>query len=135
MKTRILVLFVAAIATLTVAGVAVAGNAHFVGGLSITEGTNSISVSGKVAGLGNISQIEVVVSADAACVNPGEKKPKAENKSTFSAKGDFPVQNGKAEFSLTVTATLQPNCSGPMTIVFSNVTVTVFDAEGNQLIP
>jgi hypothetical protein len=134
MKRRILFLFVAAVATLTVVGVAVAGNAHFVGGLSITEGTNSISVSGKVAGLGNISQINVVVSADAACVNPGERKPKAANKSTFSADDDFPVQNGKAEFSLTVTAAFQPNCSGPMTIEFSNVTVAVFDAEGNQLI-
>lgn len=134
MKRRILLLFVTAVATLTVVGVAVAGNAHFVGGLSITEGTNSISVSGKVAGLGNISQINVVVSADAACVNPGEKKPQAGNKQTFTADGDFPVQNGKAEFSLTVTAAFQPNCSGPMTIEFSNVTISVFDAEGNQLI-
>ena len=134
MKRRILVLFVAAVATLTVVGVAVAGSAHFVGALSITQGTNSISVSGKVAGLGNISQINVVVSADAACVNPGENKPKAGNKATFSTDGDFPVQNGKAEFSLTVTAAFQPNCSGPMTIVFSNVTVAVFDADGNQLI-
>jgi hypothetical protein len=134
MKRRILFLFVAAVATFTVVGVAVAGNAHFVGALSITEGTNSISVSGKVAGLGNISQISVVVSADAACVNPGEKKPKAGNKSTFTAEGDFPVQNGKANFSLTVTAAFQPNCSGPMAIEFSNVTVAVFDAEGNQLI-
>ena len=134
MKSRILVLFVAAVATLTIVSGAAAGSAHFVGGLSITEGTNSISVSGKVAGLGNISQINVVVSADAACVNPGENKPKAGNKSTFTADGDFPVQNGKANFSLTVTAAFQPNCSGPMTIVFSNVTIAVFDAEGNQLI-
>ena len=37
---------------------------------------------------------------------------------------DFPVQNGKADFSLTVTATFQPNCTPPMTVVFSNVTVT-----------
>jgi hypothetical protein len=133
MKRRILVLFVAVVATLTIVGVAVAGSAHFVGALSITQGTNSVTVSGKVAGLGNIPQINVVVSADAACVNPGDNKPKAGNKATFSTDGTFPVQNGKAEFSLTVQAAFQPNCSGPMTIVFSNVTVAVF-ADGIQLI-
>jgi hypothetical protein len=134
MKRRILSLFVAAVATLTVVGVAVAGSAHFVGALSITQGTNSITVSGKVAGLGDISQIHVVVSADAACVNPGDNKPKAGNKQTFTDDADVPVQNGKALFSVTVTATFQPTCTGPMTIQFSNVTVSVFDDEGNQLI-
>jgi hypothetical protein len=34
------------------------------------------------------------------------------------------VQNGKAEFSLTVTATFQPNCSPPMDVEFSNLVVT-----------
>jgi hypothetical protein len=34
------------------------------------------------------------------------------------------VQNGKAEFSLTLTATFQPSCSPPMTVRFTNVTVT-----------
>jgi hypothetical protein len=37
------------------------------------------------------------------------------------------VQNGKALFDLTVTATFQPDCTPPMTLVFSNVTVS--DAE------
>jgi hypothetical protein len=50
--------------------------------------------------------------------------PKAENKASLSGEGDFPVQNGKAEFSITVTADLQPNCSPPMTIVWSDITVT-----------
>ena len=35
----------------------------------------------------------------------------------------FPAAR-EAEFSLTVTATFQPNCTPPMTVVFSNVTVT-----------
>jgi hypothetical protein len=46
------------------------------------------------------------------------------NKESVSAEGDFPVQNGKAEFSLTLTATFQPECSPPMTVAFTNVTVT-----------
>jgi hypothetical protein len=38
--------------------------------------------------------------------------------------GDFPVQNGKANFSLTLTASFQSECSPPMTVRFSNVVVT-----------
>lgn len=34
------------------------------------------------------------------------------------------MQNGKADFSLTVTATFQPECSPPMTVVFTDITVT-----------
>jgi hypothetical protein len=60
----------------------------------------------------------------AECINGGGKHPKAVNKESVSAAGDFPVQNGKADFSLTLTATFQPNCSPPMTVVFTNVTVT-----------
>jgi hypothetical protein len=41
-----------------------------------------------------------------------------------TAEGDFPVQNGKAEFTLSVTATFQPECSPPMTVAFTDVTVT-----------
>ncbi len=38
--------------------------------------------------------------------------------------GTFPVQNGKADWTLSVTATFQPDCSPPMTVVFTDVTVT-----------
>jgi hypothetical protein len=58
------------------------------------------------------------------CINPGGNHPKAVNKESVSAEGDFPVQNGKAEFSLTLTATFTPECSPPMTVEFRNVTVT-----------
>jgi len=133
MKRRILFLFVAAVATLTVVGVAIAGNAHFVGTPTLTIDGNSITVEGKVAGLGNIPQINVVVSADAQCVNPGTKKPKASNKQSIGAEGDFPVQNGKANFSLTATATFQPDCTPPMSLEFSNITVTVTAADGTFL--
>jgi hypothetical protein len=36
---------------------------------------------------------------------------------------DFPVQNGKAEGTLTVTATFQPECVPPMTVAFTDVTL------------
>ena len=46
------------------------------------------------------------------------------NQLSLSTEGDFPVQNGKANFSLTLTATFQPPCSPPMTVEFTNVSVT-----------
>jgi len=55
---------------------------------------------------------------------PGSNHPKATNKSSVSAEGTFPVQSGKADFSLSVTATSQPDCTPPMTVVSVDITVT-----------
>jgi hypothetical protein len=103
--------------------VAFAGSPHFVE-VTSTQSGNTLTVSGKEAGLGNESQVHIVVEATALCINGGGKHPKAVNKTSVSAAGDFPVQNGKANFSLTLTATFQPNCSPPMTVTFTNITVT-----------
>lgn len=112
------------LATLVVALPALAGSPHFVGKTDIERDGNSLTVSGKIAGLGNEAQVEVQITADAQCINPGGNHPKAGNKETFSAAGTFPVQNGKANFSLTLTATFQPDCSPPMTVEWSNLVVT-----------
>jgi hypothetical protein len=104
---------------------AFAGSPHFVSNtVTVSREGNSLTVSGKEAGLGDEDQVHIVVTATAACINPGQHHPKADNKESLSAEGNFPVQNGKADFSLTVTATFQPNCTPPMTVVFTNVTVT-----------
>ena len=91
---------------------------------SCTTSGNTVTCSGKEAGLGDEAQVHIVVSATAECINPGSNHPKAANKESVSAQGDFPVQNGKADFSLSVTATFQPDCSPPMTVQFSNIKVT-----------
>ena len=101
-----------------------AGSPHFVGDISVTREGNTLTVSGKEAGLGNEAQVHIVVEATALCINPGSNHPKAANKESVSAEGDFPVQNGKANFSLSLTATFQPDCTPPMTVVFTDVTVT-----------
>jgi hypothetical protein len=80
-------------------------------------------VSFKEAGLGNEAQVHVVLSATALCINGGGKHPKAVNKASVSAADDFPVQNGKAEGTLTVEATFQPDCVPPMTVAFTDVTL------------
>jgi hypothetical protein len=135
MKRSVLLLGVALVTGLTVAGAALAvSNAHFVGNPTATRSGNTLTVSGKVAGLGDVDVITVTVTADAQCVNPGSNKPKAANKQSFSAQGDVPVQNGKANFSQTLTATFQPDCTPPMTVVFSNVVVEVTAADGTDLV-
>jgi hypothetical protein len=115
---------------------AFAGNAHFVGDASIVRVGDALEVSGKVAGLGNEAQIEVTVTALAECINPGAKKPRAANKESVSASGQFPVQNGKANYSLTLVATtISPNCSPPMTIRWSDVLITVEGQGISQFYP
>jgi hypothetical protein len=101
---------------------AFAGSPHFVTA-DASRSDNTLSVTFKEAGLGNEPQVHVVLSATALCINGGGKHPKAVNKESVSAAGDFPVQNGKAEGTLTVTATFQPDCVPPMTVVFTDVTL------------
>ena len=123
---RVMLVAVLALTTAAVAvPVAFAGSPHFVGTPTITRSGDAITVSGKVAGLGDETQINVAVTADVACINPGNNEPKAENKGATIAEGTFPVQNGKANFSVTGTGTTSPDCSPPMTLRYSNVVVTV----------
>lgn len=125
MRKRILIVLGLCLAGAVLAmPVAKAGNPHFVGVPVLTQEGDTLTVSGKIAGLGNEDQVHVVLSADAACVNPGNNKPQAENKEAVLDEGDFPVQNGKAEFILSGAATTDPNCAPPMTLVYENVVVT-----------
>jgi hypothetical protein len=105
-----------------------AGSPHFVS-ISVVRSDNSLTVIGKEAGLGNETQVHIELTATALCINPGGNHPKAVNKEDVAAAGDFPVQNGKADFSLTATATFQPECSPPMTVQFTDVQVC--DTEHN----
>ena len=121
LAVAVLALVVAAIAVPT----ALAGSPHFISNaFTVTRSGDSLTVNGKEAGLGDESQVHVVLNATALCINGGGKHPKAANKTSVSAAGDFPVQNGKADFSLTATATFQPECSPPMTVQFTDITVT-----------
>jgi hypothetical protein len=115
----------AATALVLATSAAWAGEPHFVGDPceTVRRLGDTLTVDGKEAGLGNETQIHVEVSASAQCVNPGSNKPKAGNKQTVSAGEDVPVQNGKAIYSIDLTATFQPSCTPPMTVEFSNVRV------------
>ncbi|MFF4499004.1 hypothetical protein [Streptomyces sp. NPDC001401] len=127
MRRSALFLLPAATATAAVsllAGPAYAGSPHFISNAtSVSRSDNTLTVSGKEAGLGDEAQVHVVLSATALCINNGGHHPHAVNKESVNAAGDFPVQNGKADFSLSVTAVFQPECSPPMTVSFTGVTL------------
>jgi len=101
-----------------------AGSPHFVGDVTATRAGNTITVTGREAGLGNEAQVHIVLTATAQCINSGGHHPKAVNKTSVTSEGDFPVQNGHADFTLSATASFQPDCSPPMTVEFTDVTVT-----------
>src|SRR3954463_13100353 len=102
-----------------------AGSPHFINNaFSLSSSGNTLTVTGKEAGLGDEAQIHVELPATVECINPGGTHPRAANKTSVSAAGDFPVQNGKADFTLTATASFQPECSPPMAVEFTDVTVT-----------
>jgi hypothetical protein len=125
---RVLAVALAAAALLVLTGLpAQAGNPHFVDDqTTLSVDGNTLTVTGKIAGLGDEDQVHVVLSADAACFNHGGNKPAAENKQAVLAEGDFPVQNGKATFTLSGTATFDPSapCPVPLDIRYTNVVVT-----------
>jgi hypothetical protein len=122
MRRLIIAAFAGVAGVVFAAPAAWAGSPHFVT-VSAAQSSTTLTVSGKEAGLGNEQQVHIVVTATALCINGGGKHPKAVNKTSVSTAGDFPVQNGKADFSLSVTATFQPDCSPPMTVSFADVVV------------
>lgn len=118
---RVLLVFGLLLAT---AGTAYAGSPHFVGDPTFTVSGRTVTVSGKEAGLGNEEQIHVVLTATAECINGGGNHPKASNKTSITAAGDFPVQNGHSDWSLSGTAVFDPDPAGACgTVRISDVQV------------
>jgi hypothetical protein len=99
-----------------------AGSPHFVN-VTVTQDGSTLTVSGKEAGLGNETQVHITLTATANCINPGSHHPKAANKTSVAAEGDFPVQNGQALFAFAVEPVFQPDCSPPMTVSFTEIEV------------
>ena len=63
--------------------------------------------------------------ADGGAERPSRTDASLRRSQTCERNQTFPVQNGKAIFSVTGVGTTSPDCSPPMTLRYSNVTVTV----------
>jgi hypothetical protein len=107
-------------------GTALAGEPHQVGTCTATQsGINGevLTILCKEAGLGDETQIVTQTTATALCINNGGNHPKAVNKASVSAETVTPVQNGKANITIVLTASFDPSCSPPMTVQFTDVLV------------
>ena len=109
------------------AALAVAAKFHSADGSVANNGALVVSFDERGLGNGNIDYtLDAHATAVFACINGGGKHPQAANKETFTAAGDFPVQSGYAEGTLSVTAEFDPSspCPDPMTVVYSSITLT-----------
>lgn len=126
---RVIFGVMAVLATLAlVMSAAWAGSPHFVGTCIATTsldaaGQTIVTVSAKEAGLGDEAQIDVTLTVVAECVNNGGHNPNASNKDTFGTTATEPVQNGKADYSLSVTLAFSPSCSPPMEVVIDSISL------------
>ena len=125
-----------------IAAVAWASSAHFVKGPTVTQGTNSITVTAKVAGLGNVATADFSLSGQATavygCFNKGGNHPSASNKegpTAISSSGTFPVRNGSASPSLTLSLPASTlDCPGGQhtELMSGSITGVTFSGAGLQ---
>jgi hypothetical protein len=105
------------------APVALAGSPHQVGTCTATQDGNTLTINCKEAGLGDETAILTHTTATALCINGGGKHPKAVNKASVATDTSSPVQNGKADITITLTASFDPSCDPPMTVTFTDILV------------
>lgn len=126
-----------ATAMVMVAGSVAAANAHFVTGPNVSVGANSITVSGKVAGLGNVPSVNFTLSGEldifSQCYNKGGKNPAADNKEEtlpVNSSGTFPVRNGSTNASFTISPVSTLQCPGNQVVRIESISGTLTWAGG-----
>ena len=139
--------------TLTVLGLAVsvlalttssvfAGNAHIVGTPKVTVVGNSIVISAKVAGLGNVDFANLSLTGElqvsARCYTRSGNTPQAANKqetTSVSQSGTFPVRNGSTTASFTIAPASTLNCPGGQRVVIESAsgTLTLRGEDGSAI--
>ncbi|WP_242345623.1 hypothetical protein [Anaeromyxobacter terrae] len=119
------------------ASAAWARSPHFQNLSAFCADADTLACSGKDVGLGlpDNTEVTVVVTADAQCINPGDNSPNANNKNdtpdktAVEGQGIYFVSSGNLQFSVDVDAILTPSCSPPMTIDFTNVEVCAYTGD------
>jgi hypothetical protein len=108
----IVVATAALVVMLAAAAVAVADSPHFIRASATIDNSGQLVCSFKEAGLGNtLTSADISCAADATatyqCWNKGGNHPQAGNKETVggpvSNGGSFPIRNGSASGSITVS--------------------------------
>ena len=127
--SRLLTIPLALLLTLLLATTAFAANAHQVGDTNVSFGTNSLTISAKIAGLGTTSSATFTlggtIDVSSRCYTKSGNKPQAANKQETihpSATGEFPVRNGTATPSFTVSPVSSLQCPGGQRVVIESAT-------------
>jgi hypothetical protein len=119
-----------AFAMIAAPSLAFAASPHFVGTPTCTTsssgGTKTLTCSGKIAGLGNVSTVsaQLLATANTQCTNPGQNVPPGHS-SVTGTPTTLAVSNGQTVFTLSVSASA--NCPPPHvgSVTFTNVGVAV----------
>ncbi len=124
-RLTVIVLAIAALSAVAVPA-ALAVSPHFVGTPTATRDGDVLTVSFKVAGLGNNQSVGYTLTADAQCFNRGGNAPQAENKGAVLASGTLTSdKNGNVVAVISGSAQTDPVCNPPMELRYTNVTLTV----------
>jgi hypothetical protein len=124
MIRKLAIALVVMTAVVITVGSTLAASGHYVKGPSVSVSGNTVTVSGKAAGLGNIPSTDITLSGsitlESYCVNHGSNKPQGPRFSEtlpVSSGGDFAVRNGSVTFSISVTGQSALTCtSANMTV-------------------
>lgn len=135
---RLLIVALMALTLGLAAGPAVAANAHFVKGPTVTQDGNSLVITASIAGLGNVPTANFTLSGTvdvfSQCYNRGGKNPAADNKQETIAVDqteEFPVRNGRTNVLFTITPLSTLNCPGNQVVRIESVTYDlVLSGEG-----
>ena len=126
---KVLLVFIAAAALAVAFQPAAATSPHFIGTPSLTQDGNSIVISFKAAGLGNVTEatFDLTGSVDvfSRCYNRGGNKPQADNKQEtliVNRTQTFPVRNGQTTGGFTITPLSTLTCPGNQVVVVESVT-------------
>jgi hypothetical protein len=135
---RILVLAGLAVAAV-LASAAMATSPHFIGTPSASVSGNSLVVSFKAAGLGNVPTADFALTGTvdvfSRCYNRGGNKPQADNKQETIAVNQadtFDVRNGQTTGSFTVTPLSTLTCPGNQVVRIESISYNL-DLDGMGL--
>jgi len=126
---RLLIAPAALLLTLALAGTAFAASPHQVGSTNVSVSGNALTISAKIAGLGNVGtatfDLEGSVDVSSRCYTRSGNKPQAANKQetlTIDESGTFPVRNGTATPTFTITPLSTLDCPPGQRVVIESVT-------------
>src|SRR5438034_4276001 len=119
-----------AFAMIATPSLVLAASPHFIGTPTCTTGssgaTKTITCSGKIAGLGNVSTVsaQLVATANSQCTNRGGNLPPGQQQ-VAGMPATLQVSNGQTVFTLGLSASA--NCPPPQvgSVTFTNVGVVV----------